>query len=93
MLVLPMLCASCLIPRAGYALIHVPPVSMTVLTYVGLLELPSLPDLANLVVEAKTRGNCHLSKFDVSSAFNKYKLHLSNILMISYRLLYSEVLV
>jgi hypothetical protein len=44
---------------------------------VGLLELPSLLDLANLVAESKTRGDCHLSKFDVSSAFNKYKLHLS----------------
>jgi hypothetical protein len=32
---------------------------------VGLLELPSLLDLANLVVESKTRGDCHLSKFDV----------------------------
>lgn len=44
---------------------------------VGRLELPSLPDLAHLVVEAKARGDVYLSKFDVSSAFNKYKLHWS----------------
>jgi hypothetical protein len=35
---------------------------------VGLLELPSLPDLANLVVEAKTRGNCHLSLHSTSTS-------------------------
>jgi hypothetical protein len=51
---------------------------------VGLLELPSLPDLANLVVEAKARGDCHLSKFDVSSAFNKYKLHWSLVGLLAY---------
>jgi hypothetical protein len=44
---------------------------------VGHLKLPSLPDLAHLVVEARARGDVYLSKFDVSSAFNKYKLHWS----------------
>jgi hypothetical protein len=51
---------------------------------VGHLELPSLPDLAHLVVEAHARGDYHLSKFDVSSAFNKYKLHWSLVGLLAY---------
>jgi hypothetical protein len=43
----------------------------------GRLELQTLSDLAHLVVEAKARGDVYLSKFDVSSAFNMYKLHWS----------------
>ena len=51
---------------------------------IGPLKLPTLRDLARSVVAAKDRGDIYLSKFDVSAAFNKYKLHWSLVGLLAY---------
>lgn len=72
--------SSCSTPRVVSAQTHIPPVSTIARSYNDVGKSTSLPNLSHLVVEAKAR---YLSNFEISSAFNWYKLHWSLVRLLA----------